>query len=141
MTTTLPTAAPIPGLRAALLGTRLLVALFLLPWILMRFTQPEAAQNVAESFYGPLGDVSGIGTTIIGVLWLVLWLAFVAGFKKRISYGLVLLLHTVGTLTTIPNLIPGGDGFQILFYAALPTIGAMWLLYVLRDQDTLLSVG
>ena len=129
------------NLRLPLFVTRILIALFLLPWVAMRFVTPDSAKGVAGKYYGPVGDLPDIAFTIIAVLWAVLLLAFVLGFKKRLSYGLVLVLHTVGTLTTIPYLIPGTENFNILFMAALPTIGAMWLLYVLRDRDTLLSLG
>jgi len=75
---------------------------------------------------------------------MALLLAFLLGIKKRISYGLVLLLHllhAVGTLMTLPTLIPPYEGPEILFLAAIPTIGAMLLLYVLRDEDTMLSLN
>ena len=130
-----------PNLRIPLFATRILIALFLLPWTLMRFTRPESAKGVADKYYGPLGGMPDIVFLIIAIFMAALLLAFVTGVKKRISYGLVLLLHTVGTLTTVPYLIPGTDNFNILFMAALPTIGAMWLLYVLREQDTFLSLG
>ncbi len=126
------------NLRLPLFFTRLSIAVFLLPWQLMRFSKPETISNISQKYYK--FSMPEIGSIVTGVLMMVLLLAFVAGFKKRISYGLVLVLHTIGTLTTIPYLIPGLEGFNILFMAAIPTIGAMWLLYVLREQDTLLSV-
>ena len=130
-----------PNLRIPLFATRLLIAMFLLPWTLMRFTRPDAAKGVADRYYGPLGGMPDIVFLLIAVFMAALLLAFVTGAWKRISYGLVLLLHAVGTLTTVPYLVPGTENFNILFMAALPTIGAMWLLYVLREQDTFLSLG
>lgn len=82
-----------------------------------------------------------IGSTISGVLMIALLIAFLVGFKKKISYLLVLLLHAIGTVMTIPNLIPGLEGYNQLFLAAIPAIAAMLLLYVLRDEDTMLSVN
>ena len=130
-----------PNLRIPLFATRLLIAMFLLPWTLMRFTRPDAAKGVADRYYGPLGGMPDIVFLLIAVFMAALLLAFVTGAWKRISYGLVLLLHAVGTLTTVPYLVPGTENFNILFMAALPTIGAIWLLYVLREQDTFLSLG
>jgi len=129
-----------PDLKIPLFFTRIAIAAFLLPWVIMRFTKPEQAGKIAAKYYklGGLSETLHIG---IGVFWVLLLLAFVTGFKKRVSYGLVLLLHTVGTIMTIPYLLPGAADFKILFYAAIPVIGAMWLLYSLRDQDTLLSFG
>lgn len=130
-------------LRIPLFATRLLIALFLLPWTIMRFVKADAAQGIATKYY-KIGFLPDVVFTIIAVLMALLLLAFTIGFKKRISYGLVFVLHTLGTIMTVPTMLPvltGGEGGQILFFAALPVIGAMWLLYTLRDEDTLLSVG
>ena len=78
----------------------------------------------------------------VGGLGLVLLFAFLMGFKKRISYGLILAIHFVATILTVPKMMQymQPDNSYILFFAAIPTAGAMLLLYVLREQDTLLSV-
>jgi len=106
----------------------------------MRFVKPENAKGIAAKYY-KISSMPEIATTIIGVLWLLLLVAFVAGFKKRISYGLVLIIHTVGTLWTLPYLIVGTSTANLLFFAAIPVIGAMWLLYALREHDTFLSIN
>ena len=67
-------------------------------------------------------------------------IAFVVGFKKKITYLLVFILHAVGTLMTLPKLIIGLESFYILFLAAIPAAAAMYLLYVLRDEDTMLTI-
>lgn len=131
-----------PNLKLPLFATRILIAIFLLPWTIMRFVRDEAAQGIAEKYY-KIGFLPDIAFLIIAIFMALLLLAFTIGFKKRISYGLVFVLHTVGTIMTIPTMAPvltGGEGGQILFFAALPVIGAMWLLYVLRDHDTMLSL-
>lgn len=129
----------LPNLRLPLFITRILIAYFLSPWVLMRFTSPEAAKGIAGKYY-QVSNLPDIANTAIGVLWVVLLVAFVIGFKKRISYGLVALFHGIGTAFTIPYLIPGMENFAIIFLAALPTFCAMVLLYILRDHDTLLNV-
>ena len=126
-------------LKLPLFLTRLSIFLFMLPWQLMRFTKPEVINNISNKYYK--FSMPEIGSTLTGVFMMALLVAFLVGFKKKISYMLVLVLHAVGTLTTVPYLIPGTENFNILFLAALPTIGAMLLLYCLRDEDTMLSVG
>lgn len=131
-----------PNLKIPLFATRILIALFLLPWTAMRFTSADSAQGIANKYY-KIGFLPDIAFTVIAVFMALLLIAFTIGFRKRISYGLVFVLHTIGTIMTIPTMLPvltGGDGGQILFFAALPIIGAMWLLYLLRDQDTFLSL-
>lgn len=127
-----------PNLKIPLFVTRLFIFLFMLPWQLMRLTKPEVVNNISTKYYK--FSMPEIGSTISGVLMLALLVAFLIGFKKKISYGLVLAFHALGTLMTIPFLIPGTENFNALFLAAIPTIGAMWLLWALRDQDTLLSM-
>lgn len=126
-------------LKLPLFLTRLSIFLFMLPWQIMRFTKPEVINNISNKYYK--FSMPEIGSTITGVFMIALLLAFLVGFKKKISYLLVLILHGIGTVMTIPNLIPGLEGYNQLFLAALPTLGAMLLLYCLRDEDTMLSLN
>ena len=118
--------------------TRYTIAAFLAPWIAMRFTAPESVSGIAETYY-KMDGLGGALALAIGVLWAVLWVAFVLGFKKTVTYALVGIFHAVGTAFTIPWLIPGGDTYNQLFWAAVPVIGAMWLLWALRGRDDFLT--
>jgi hypothetical protein len=129
-----------PKLRIPLFLTRVSIVYFLLPWQIMRFVRPEAADGIAKKYYHLPGLSTGIGYAI-GTFWMVLLLAFLIGFKKRISYGLVLFLHAGAILVALPFYIPGTDGYNQLFLAAIPAAAAMWLLYLLREQDTFLSLS
>jgi len=128
------------NIRYPLFFTRVTVFYFLLPWVLMRFVATDKAANIAGKYYF-LGGMPEMLHLVIGIAWLVLLIAFVIGFQKKWSYGLVLFLHALGTVFTIPYLIIGTEQMKILFFAAIPVVGAMWLLYCLRDKDTLLSVS
>jgi peptidoglycan/LPS O-acetylase OafA/YrhL len=130
---------PTHTLQLPLFLTRVSIFLFMLPWQIIRFTKPDVINNISNKYYK--FSMPEIGSTISGVLMIALLLAFLIGFKKNVSYLLVLLLHGVGTIMTIPFLIPGSESFNILFLAAIPAIGAMLLLYCLRNEDTMLSVG
>jgi len=127
-----------PKLQLPLFLTRLSIAVFLLPWILMRFVDSGAsAQRISKKYY--FFEQTPTITTIIGILWVILLVAFVIGFKKKVSYFLVFLIHLVGTLFSLRFMIPGTENFVPTFMAALPTLMAMFLLWKLRDHDTLLS--
>lgn len=128
-------------LKPALLLTRLFIAYFMLMWSLDRFSDSQHAENVANKFY-KIGDLSlaAIPPQVIGSFLLIVIFAFVIGLKKRISYGLVMIIHGLGTLFTIKSLMPFSDSFTLIFLAALPTLGAMILLFILRREDTLLSL-
>lgn len=117
----------------SLLLLRLGVFVVMLFWTLDKFVQPEHSGRVFEGFYG----IGGLGNNvfyIIGVLEMALIVAFVTGSWKRISYGLVLLLHAVSTLSSYKQYL---DPFNnLLFFAAWPMLSACIALYWLRDLDT-----
>ena len=127
-------------LKPALFLTRLSIFYFLLPWQVMRFTNPEQASKIAQKYY----HVDGINEStapVIGAVWLVLLALFVVGFKKAYTYGLVFVLHTGAIFVALPAYTWGTSGFNQLFLAAIPTAAAMGLLWILRKEDTLLSLG
>ena len=123
----------------ALFILRVSIAVFLLPWIVEKFTKPEVTAKIFKAYYF-VGDLPLAGSYAVGAIWLALWLAFLFGFKKRISYGLVILFHGAGTLTTWFKLLPWLDSYNIMFMAAIPTLGAMIALYLLRADDTFLTI-
>lgn len=128
-----------PKLPLALFVLRISIALFLLPWIIEKFTQPETAAKIFAHFYH-IDNLSATAAYGVGALWLVLWLAFITGFKKRFSYGLVMVLHGLGTVFTWKQLLPFLETHNHLFLAAIPTLGAMVALYLLRENDTMLAL-
>lgn len=117
----------------ALLLLRLGVFIVMLMWTLDKFVNPQHSGAVFENFYG-LGGVSATAFMVIGLVQLLVILAFVSGFKKRVSYGLVLVMHTVSTLSSWAQYL---DAFNnLLFFAAWPMLAACIALYLLRDLDT-----
>ena len=79
-------------LPVALLLLRLSVFLVMFVWTIDKFVEPQHASRIMAEFY----SIGGIDSTLIYVLAtleLVIILAFLIGFAKRWSYGLVLLLH------------------------------------------------
>lgn len=126
-------------LRIPLFLTRLSIFYFLLPWQVMRFTKPESASGIAKKYYHVGGLNESVGMAI-AVLWMALLIAFLVGFKKTFTYGLVFILHTGAVLIALPFYIWGTSSYNQLFLAAIPTAAAMGLLWMLRKEDTLLSL-
>jgi len=121
----------------ALITLRLGVFIVMLMWTLDKFVNPQHSAAVFDKFYG-LGNIGPEMFMGIGALQLLLVLAFVTGFKKRVTYGAVLLLHGVSTLSSWQQYL---DGFNnLLFFAAWPMLAACYTLYVLRDMDTRLTI-
>nr|WP_300310668.1 hypothetical protein [Halomonas sp.] len=126
------------GLKTSLLSLRLGVFVVLFAWTLDKFLDPAHGSRVFDAFFGIEG-VGSIAIHALGILELILVVAFVSGSFKRISYGLVLMLHGITTLVTIPSMVTDPFG-NLLFFAAFPMLAACWTLYVMRDHDTLLTV-
>ena len=119
---------------AALLALRLGVFIVMLMWTLDKLLNVQHAAGVFNNFYG----IGGIGAAVmraLGFAELVLILAFVVGYKKRFTYGAILVLHTISTLSSYRQYL---DPFtNLLFFAAWPMLAACVALYILRDLDTI----
>lgn len=121
----------------ALLMLRLSVFLVMLVWTLDKFVNPQHAARVYEHFYR-LGGLGSSAFAVIGALELVLLAGFVLGYRKRLTYGAVLVLHAVSTLSSYPKYFSPFD--NLLFFAAWPMLAACFALYWLRDLDTKLTL-
>jgi len=124
-------------LEISLLLLRLGVFIVMLMWTLDKFVQPNHAGAVFAGFYG-LDGVGAGAMAVLGFAELVLVLAFAAGALRRITYGLVVILHGVSTLSSWQQYLQPFD--NLLFFAAWPMLAACIALYLLRDEDRLLSV-
>lgn len=124
--------------RNALLSLRLSVFLVMLLWTLDKFVNPAHAAKVYENFYR-IGGLGQLPLAAIGVAELGLLLLFVVGVRKRITYGLVLGLHAVSTLSSYRRYLD--PLANLLFFAAWPMLAACFTLYVLRDLDSKWSLS
>lgn len=124
-------------LRIALLVLRLGLGVFLLLWSIDKLVEPEATIGIFDHFYGL--SISVIAASVVGVAEALLSLAIITGLWKNLSYGIGLLLHTISTLSSYEQLLsPFGENH--LFIAALPVLAGFIALFMLRRQDTLLSL-
>jgi uncharacterized membrane protein len=135
----MPSASRQQRLTISLLALRIGVFVVMIVWTLDKFLNPGHSQGVFERFYGMPGLDTGV-TYAIGAAQLLVVLAFAAGFLKRFSYGLVLLMHGVSTLSSYAQYLDPYNGANILFFAAWPMLAACLALYLLRDDDRIASI-
>ena len=116
-----------------LFSLRLGVFVVMFVWTIDKFVNPTHSIKIFQYFY----SIEGVAEPVVylfGVLQMVLVLAFLAGVKKRITYGLILFLHGASTLSSYAKY---ADVFNnLLFFAAWPMLAACFTLYLLRDEDT-----
>jgi len=128
----------IKHLKLSLLLLRLGVFVVFFVWTMDKFFKPEHTAKVFSKFY----FIDGLSLNmayIVGAVQLLILMAFLLGIMKRYSYGLLLLMHLVSTLTPFAKYL---DPFSnLLFFAAWPMLAALIALYLLREQDTLLNIN
>jgi putative oxidoreductase len=125
-------------IATALLALRIGVFVVMLMWTLDKLVNVSHASRVFENFYG-LGGLGPPVMAAIGIAELLLIVAFVVGYQKRISYGGVMLLHGISTFSSYRQYL---DPFNnLLFFAAWPMLAACFALYLLRELDTRWTVG
>lgn len=127
-------------LEISLLIIRLSFAAFMLVWALDKVIAPDHAQAVFSRYY--FTELSPQPFIAIGLVQIAIILAFAMGFARFWSYGAVLVMHAVSTASTYAQLAnPWEAGPRgLLFWAAVPALGAIIALFILRDRDQLLSV-
>lgn len=124
----------------SLFSLRVGVFIVMMMWTLNKFINPESTARVFQGFYG----LPGITETIsfgLGALQAAVIVAFLAGFKKRYSIGIVFLMHLVSTLASFGKYLDPWTSPNLLFFTAWPMLAAVLTLYLLRDYDTLFSLG
>lgn len=128
----------IDKMQIPLLALRLGVFLVMLMWTLDKFINPEHSAAVFANFYG-ITDAGASLLAVLAGLELVLLAMFVTGMFKRLTYGAVLLLHAVSTLSSFRQYLAPFD--NLLFFAAWPMLSACFALFVLRDYDNMWTIA
>ena len=127
-------------LQLSLLFLRLSVFLVMFMWTIDKFINPGHAASVYANFY----YIPGLDSAVmyaLGGIEIILLLLFLAGYQKKYTYGAVLILHAVSTLSSFKQYLAPFEGPSLLFFAAWPMLAACVALFLLRDQDKMLSVG
>lgn len=121
-------------LALALLALRITLGVFFLQWGIEKFVVPNTTIAIFKNFYG--FEIGAFLPPILGGLQVALALAFLAGVAPRVTYGLVLVLHTVTVLVTIPRMLsPWNPVSNHFFIAAVPIWAGFLTLYMLREWD------
>lgn len=126
-------------LKLSLAILRYTVGAFFAVWVIEKFVKPESTQGIWKAFYF-VSDLPLEASYVIGVVQAVILICFVLGLFKFWSYGLILIMHALSTASTWAQLADPYSGGNHLFWAAVPALGALIALFILRDEDTLGTV-
>jgi hypothetical protein len=95
--------------------------------------------GIFAGFYGV-----SIGQNIvlaIGYLQIAFLLAYLAGLFKTITVGGVLLMNIATLIVSMPKILNPFEQPNLLFLASVPILGASLAHFLMRKDDTLLSLG
>ncbi|WP_306252470.1 hypothetical protein [Parvularcula sp. IMCC14364] len=127
-------------LKLSLFAIRFTLFLFFSVWAIEKFIKPETTVAIWKAFY--LADTLPLQASyIIGIIQSIAVLCLLFGVARFWSYGFFLLIHGVGTVLTYERLLDPYTGSNHLFAAAIPVFGALVALFLLRDEDTLFTIG
>ena len=107
----------------------------MLMWALNKFFNPAHAARIYEEFY-KISNLEEYHFYFISAAELILLLAFLVGYKKTLTYGLVFTLHAVSTFSAYQQYMDPYQYPNLFFFTAWPMLAACFTLYYLRDYDT-----
>lgn len=123
-----------PALSLALLALRITLGLFLLQWGVEKFIAPESTAAIWGHFYG--FEVPQALGYLFGLVEIAIAVCLFLGIFRTPAYGAALALHTITVLVTWRQLLyPWADPINHLFVAAIPVLGGLIALFLLRHWD------
>ena len=125
--------------KIGLLLIRLSTGIFFLVWSIEKLIYPEITQKVFSRFY--MIEISPAVSYGVGILQTIIVFAFMAGLFKTWTYGLILGMHAVSTLSTYKELLNPYQPPNHLFWAAVPLLAALVALFLVRKEDKLFTLG
>ncbi|MEL6371146.1 MAG: hypothetical protein AAFR03_10550 [Pseudomonadota bacterium] len=127
-------------LSLALFVLRLTLTIFFAVWAAEKFIKPETTVAIWKAFY-LVENLPLTASYAIGALQVLAIAGFFFGIARFWSYGFLMVIHGVGTALTYERLINPFEGPNHLFIAAIPVLGALIALFIMRDEDTILTIG
>lgn len=127
------------ALAQCLLLLRLSVVAFMLQWAIGKFVTPDDSARAFAMFYKV--NLDPRFSPLLGGAQLVAIIAFASGFRRWVSYGLIMMMNLAATLSTWQYIIdPFGAFEHRLFWNAVPVAVVSIVLFRLRNFDTLYSL-
>lgn len=127
-------------IRLPLFILRLTTAAFFAVWAIEKFVKPEATVAIWKAFYF-VENLPLEASYAIGVTQSLAILCFLFGLFKFWSYGFLMAIHLLSTVSTYERLLDPYTSVNHLFWAAVPAAGALIALFILREEDTMFTLS
>jgi len=129
-------------IQVSLLLIRVSAGIFLGLWATLKFHHPEWQRNIFEGYYNiSFFKVTDGLSYFLGLIQLLIVLAFVTGFKRNWTYLIIALMSAAGVVGSLGSLVEYYEYPKNLMLASIPTLGALIALFVMRDMDNLFSLS
>ncbi|MBL4619685.1 MAG: hypothetical protein JKX88_06255 [Marinicaulis sp.] len=125
-------------LKLALFILRFGIAFFFAIWALEKFIKPETTVAIWKAFYY-VDALPLQASYLIGAIQMAAVLLFFFGILKFWTYGLLMVMHLGSTILSFDRIMDPYTGSNHLFVAAVPVLGALVALFILREEDTLFT--
>jgi len=123
-----------------LLLLRLGIFMVMFVWTLDKFIRPEHAAKVFKHFYF-LDGINATVLLVIAIVEILILIGFLIGFRKKLTYGAILIFHAISTFSSYKQYLAPFDKGNLLFFAAWPMLAGCIALYLLRDLDDLYTIS
>lgn len=123
-------------LGVSLAVLRISLAVFFLVWTAEKFVAPGVTAAILQGYYGV--EAGPAVSYVMGGIQLVFLALFTLGLARFWSYGFFLITHAVSTVVSYQALLNPFEPPNHLFQAAIPVLGALLALFILRHSDTVL---
>lgn len=117
------------------------VSLFfvLLIGTLIKLIHPDVVINVIS--YVSLFHISNMtGVMVLSFFELIVLFSFLLGFKKKITYGLVLVMNILSFISILTIFLDILYPTYFILLYIIPMIAGSYVLYVLRDYDSVFTI-
>ena len=118
---------------------RITLTAFFLIWSIEKIIAPEITKGVFSRFYS-LTIPEGL-SIFAGVVQTVIILLFLAGLFKLWTYGALLGMHIASVIASHQPLFNPYMPPNHLFWAGIPTLGALIALFLMREEDQLFTLS
>lgn len=108
-------------------------------WNIDKYVNPSHTSAVYNKYY-LISELGFNMSYVVGAIQSIILLMFLFGIKKKFSYGVVLVMHLISTLSTYKMYMDPWGPRNLLFFAAWPMLAAIWVLFNHREEDTILNI-
>lgn len=129
-----------------LFSLRLTIFILMIVWAGLKIIAPGAYAGAGDNpgvfqhFYGI--SIGGQIVWALGIAQVIFLLAYMAGLFKTITVGGVMLMNLSSMVVSAPKYFaPFADKSNLLFLASVTVFGASLAHFLMRKNDTYLSLG